>query len=80
MGEWKTSRECHGLRFVTALLPMARPLQMSLGFKRLWTLTLLGTWLSIFAGNAAAYCTFDRKMEDGLASPPGWGSPPRQTG
>ncbi len=43
------------MRFAIALLPMARQLPMSTRFKRLWTLGLLGAWLSIFAGNAFAY-------------------------
>src|SRR6267143_1865109 len=41
--------------------PMARPPQTStsIGFRRLWTTGLLGAWLSIFAGNAAAWCDFE---------------------
>src|SRR5713226_3357487 len=47
----------YALRFAMALLPMARRLPMSTRFKRLWTLGLLGAWLSIFAGNAFAACS-----------------------
>jgi RHS repeat-associated protein len=40
---------------------MAGLLQMSksIGFRRLWITGLLGAWLSIFAGNASAYCTVE---------------------
>src|SRR5713226_9733992 len=48
----------HALRFAIALLPMARQLPMSTRFKRLWTLGLLGAWLSIFSGNASAACEY----------------------
>src|SRR5712692_8395291 len=50
----RLSGRYHALRFAMALLPLARRLPMSTRFKRLWTLGLLGAWLSIFAGNASA--------------------------
>src|SRR6266568_2379897 len=50
----RLSGRCHALRFAMALLPMARQFPMSTRFKRLWTLALLGAWLSILTGNASA--------------------------
>jgi len=43
---------------------------MSIGFKRLWTLGLLGAWLSIFAGNAAAYCTYEPELRGWVCDAP----------
>jgi len=43
---------------------------MITNFERLWTLGLLGVWLSIFAGNATAYCTFDRENGGWTCYPP----------
>ncbi len=59
MDEGKTSGGCHSLRFANVLLLVARRLQMSNSFARLCALGLLGVWLSIFAGNASAYCTVE---------------------
>src|SRR5712692_10524041 len=53
----RRSGRYHALRFAMALLPLARRLPMSTRFKRLWTLGLLGAWLSIFSGNAFAACS-----------------------
>src|SRR5258706_10355626 len=52
--------------------PMARMFQMSksIGFRRLWITGLLGAWLSIFAGNAAASCSFDGEVKQWFCDRP----------
>src|SRR5882724_3646502 len=56
MDEGKTSRECLVSRFAFAVRPRTRPPQTTKDLKRLCRMVLLGAWLSIFAGNAAAEC------------------------
>src|SRR5258707_3873712 len=71
MNDGKTSGRCHVLRFAIAIFPMAHQLPMSIGFKRLWTLGLLGAWLSIFAANAhASPCSYDIQLKGYVCDPP----------
>src|SRR6266571_8366812 len=43
----------------------------SIGFQRLWITGLRGAWLSIFAGNAAAWCEWDAERRVWICFPPG---------
>src|SRR5882762_1260470 len=51
---------------------MVRLFQMSksMSFRRLWITGLLGAWLSIFAGNATAYCEWDLEFKRWSCFPP----------